>query len=205
MNTRVHPVSLREASPKVKEIYGRVFGEGVDPTADPGTRNGDGPGRNGCTYDIFTTLALVPSAFLAQSRLIAALSQQGRPLSARLRELVIMRVAVMSDCRFVYSQHFHVARELGMSEEEVGAIKAWSSSDLFDSTERAVMSATDELIGRGLIEEATFNRLKESLSDEAIGDVLCVATAYRFSSLIVRGLQLEYDADTTSRLAGIVG
>ena len=77
--------------------------------------------------------------------------QPGRALDARYRELAILRAGIVGDSRFEYSQHMKVARLIGISEDQLSAIKGWATSDKFDDAERAVMAAADELVGRNLI------------------------------------------------------
>lgn len=202
MGARVRPVALGEAPPDVQEAYTGFYGEGVDPTAEPGTGRGDGPGPNGTTGDINTTLALIPGALHDFPGMLFALLAPGRAtlLDPVLRELAILRIAVVMDAKFVYSQHVGGARRVGVTAEQMAAVTGWSSAGCFTPTQRAVMAAADELAGRRTIEHDTFRRLAEHLSEEAIVELVFFAAAYRMGALFVRGLQLEYDTDTVARL-----
>jgi alkylhydroperoxidase family enzyme len=62
------------------------------------------------------------------------------------------------------------------------------------------MAATDELVGRNLIEDATFAELKRHLSDAQIMELVFVIATWRMHGMVVRALHLEYDNDTTSRM-----
>jgi alkylhydroperoxidase family enzyme len=62
------------------------------------------------------------------------------------------------------------------------------------------MAATDELIGRNMIEDATFAELKHHLSDEQIVELFYVITTYRMHGMMLRALHLEFDNDTTARM-----
>ena len=83
------------------------------------------------------------------------------------------------------------------------AIKGWTTSDKFTSAERAVMAATDELVGRNLVEDETFAELKKHLSDPQIMELFYVIGLWRMHGMIVRALHLEFDSDTTSRMKEI--
>jgi AhpD family alkylhydroperoxidase len=197
MGNRVRQVSLTEATPEVRKLYQQIFGD-RDPVAQPGTATGS-PG------DYWTTLALVPDILKLSSDALFALLQPGRKLEARYRELAILRTAIVGDCRFEYSQHMKVARALGVPEEKLVAIKAWTTSAQFDQTERAVMAAADELIGRNLVEDATFGALKHHFTDEQIVELFLVIATYRMHGLLVRALHLEFDNDTTMRMEEVPG
>jgi alkylhydroperoxidase family enzyme len=197
MGKRVRQVSLAEATPEVRKLYHQVFGD-RDPVAQPGTATGS-PG------DYWTTLALVPDILKMSSDVLFALLQPGRKLEARYRELAILRSAIVGDCRFEYSQHLKLARTLGLAEDKLKAIKGWATSDKFDEVERAVMAATDELIGRNLVEDATFAALQRHFTDEQIVELFFVITTYRMHGMLVRALHLEFDNDTTGRMEEVAG
>jgi len=66
-----------------------------------------------------------------------------------------------------------------------------------------VMAATDELVARNLIEDATFAALKRHFSDEQIMELVFVIATWRMHGMVVRALHLEYDDDTTSRMVEV--
>jgi alkylhydroperoxidase family enzyme len=195
MGNRLRQVSKHDASPAVLKIYQELFGD-RDPVAEPGTATGT-PG------DYWTTYALVPEILTASRDSLMAMLQPGRALDGRYRELAILRAGIVGDSRFEYSQHMKVARMVGLPEEKLAAIKGWATSERFDDAERAVMAAADELVGRNLIEDATFAQLKRHFSDEQIMELVYVIALWRMHGLIVRALHLEYDHDTTARMSEI--
>ena len=148
---------------------------------------------------LFQALVNSPNAARAFSGL-GHFIRFGSKLDPRLRELAILRTAITGDCRFEYSQHLKVARTVGIADGKLNAIKSWTTSEEFDPSERAVMAAADELIGRNLVEDATFAALKRYLSDEQIVELFMVIATYRMHGLLVRALHLEFDNDTTSRM-----
>jgi alkylhydroperoxidase family enzyme len=195
MGTRLKQVSLAEASPEVKNIYKDFFGD-RDPVASPGTATGT-PG------DYWTTFALVPDLLVQARNSLMALLQPKRGLEARFRELAILRTGIVGDSRFEYSQHLKVSRMVGISDDKLQAIKGWATSDKFDPAERALMAATDELVGRNLVEDATFAELKRHFNDAQILEIFYVVGLWRMHGMIVRALHLEYDNDTTARMSEV--
>lgn len=189
---RLRPIAKAEASPEVLEVYKQFFGD-RDPVAEPGTETGT-PG------DYWTTFALVPDLLQMARRDLMRLLQPGRKLDPKLRELAILRTGIVGDSKFEYSQHLKVGRMVGLSEEKLTAIKGWTTSDMFSPVERAVMAATDEILSRNLVEDATFTALQKHLSDPEILELFVVIGLWRMHGLIVRALHLEYDNDTTARM-----
>jgi alkylhydroperoxidase family enzyme len=192
---RLRQVSKAEASPEIRELYKQFFGE-RDPVTEPGTATGT-PG------DYWTTFALVPDLLFQARDCLMALMRPGRALEPRLRELAILRTGIVGDSRFEYSQHLKVARMVGIAEDKLAAIKNWTTSDRFSDAERAVMAATDELVGRNLVEDETFAALKQHLNDAQVLELFYVIGLWRMHGMIVRALHLEYDGDTTARMKEI--
>ncbi len=190
--TRLSQVPKAEAPPEVLKLYKEFFGD-RDPVAEPGTATGT-PG------DYWTTFALVPDLMEMAYNTLVPMLQPGRKLDAQLRELVILRTAIVGDSKFEYSQHCKVARMVELPEEKISAVKGWTTSDLFSAVERAAMAATDEILSLNRVEDATFAALQQHLSDPEILEVFVVSGLWRMHGLIVRALHLEYDNDTTARL-----
>ena len=192
---RLRQVSAADATPEIRELYKQFFGD-RDPVAQPGTATGT-PG------DYWTTFALVPDLLFQARNSLMALMAPGRKLPAQLRELAIIRTGIVGDSKFEYSQHLKVGRMVGLSEDKLAAIKGWAVSDKFSPAERAVMQATDELVGRTLVEDQTFAALKAHLPDEQIMELFYVIALWRMHGMIVRALHLEYDGDTTARMVEV--
>ena len=190
--SRLRQVPKAEASAEVRAIYQEFFGE-RDPVAEPGTATGT-PG------DYWTTFALVPDLMVQARDCLLGMLGPGRQLDPQLRELAILRTGIVGDSRFEYSQHLKVARTVNIPEAKLAAIKGWTTSGLFSPAERAVMAATDELLARNLVEDATFAELKRHLSDPQILELFYAIGLWRMHGLITRALHLEYDTDTTERM-----
>ena len=190
--SRLRQVPKVEAPPEVRAIYQEFFGD-RDPVAEPGTATGT-PG------DYWTTFALVPDLMVQARDCLLGMLQPSRQLDPQLRELAILRTGIVGDSRFEYSQHMKVARTVNIAEDKLAAIKGWTTSELFSPVERAVMAATDELLSRNLVEDATFAELQQHLSDPEILELFYAIGLWRMHGLITRALHLEYDKDTTERM-----
>jgi alkylhydroperoxidase family enzyme len=94
----------------------------------------------------------------------------------------------------VFSQHCKAARSVGLAEEKVQAIPAWSSADVFSAEERVVLAYTDCLVlDGGRVPDALFERLRSFLSDVQILELTYVTMTYELHATICRALRLEYD------------
>src|SRR5438309_8848817 len=61
-------------------------------------------------------------------------------LSAKLRELAILRVAALSPARYEWVQHVPIAQAMGATPAQVAALERGEiADDVFDAVERAVL------------------------------------------------------------------
>ncbi len=192
---RLHQVPRSEAPPEVIEMYNLVFGE-RDPVAQPGT-------ATGTSGDWWTVFALVPDIFRHAVAGFGLYRSPKRKLDPQLRELGQTRAGFARGSQFVFSQHCKSCRAVGLSEEKIQAIPAWQTSEAFAPIERAVLAYTDELVLQGgRVQDATFARLKEFLSDAEILEFTYITCTYALHATMCRALRLEYD-DVAERIVEI--
>jgi alkylhydroperoxidase family enzyme len=92
---------------------------------------------------------------------------------------------------------------VGISDEQVAAIPSWTTSELFDAKDRAVLAYTDEVIVQdGRVQDGTFEALHGHFSDEEILELTYAIATYGLHATICRALRLEYD-DVPERIAEI--
>ncbi len=192
---RLRQLSRAEASPEIREMYDLLFGD-RDPVEEPGTETGT-PGN------WWTVFAIVPDIFahaLAGFRLDRS---RRRTLDPKLRELGQIRAGWARGSQFVFSQHCKAARSVGLRDEQVEAIPAWSSADCFSAEERAVLAYTDALVlDGGRVPDDLFERLRGFLTDEQILEFTYVTMTYELHATMCRALRLEYD-DVDERVVEI--
>lgn len=183
---RLRQVPRSEAAPEVMPLYERLF-QDRDPVAQPGT-------STGTRGDWWTVMALVPDLLLAGTNQFGALSSPKRALPRRLRELSLVRTGFAAGSKFVFSQHSKGARNAGLTEAQVEDIPSWTTSEQFSPEERAVLAYTDEMVlAGGRVQDRTFSRLREHLSEEAVLDLTWSVGVYCMHAIMSRALRLEYD------------
>jgi alkylhydroperoxidase family enzyme len=163
-----------------------MFGD-RDPVAEPGTSTGT-PGN------WWTVISLVPEVLTYFQGGGALYKGKNRVIPPYYVELGIVRAGFAVGSKFVYSQHCKGARAAGISNEKVEAIPHWSTTDLYDAKERAVLSYVDQMIlERGRVQEGTFDALKANFSDEAILELTYIVGLYMMYAVFTKSLRLEYD------------
>ena len=192
---RLRQVGRAEASPEIQRMYDLLFGD-RDPVTDPGTETGT-PGN------WWTVFAVVPDVFQHAIAGFQLYRSRRRKLDPKLRELGQTRTGWARGSQFVFSQHCKASRSVGLTDEQIEAIPAWSSSDVFSDEERAVLAYTDALVlDGGRVPDDLFARLKRFLSDEEILEFTYVTMTYELHATMCRALRLEYD-DVDERIVEI--
>jgi alkylhydroperoxidase family enzyme len=116
-------------------------------------------------------------------------------LSERQRELVIMRVAAVRQSSYEWYQHLFVARDAGLTDEEVGRIAYGPDAPLWNDLEAAILRAVDEMIDDGGISAPTWNVLAAELDNRQILDLIFTAGSYDILAWMFKSLDLSIDDD----------
>jgi AhpD family alkylhydroperoxidase len=116
-------------------------------------------------------------------------------LSERHRELLIMRVAAVRKCGYEWAQHLFVARDAGLTDEEIGRIAYGPDSPFWDEVDAALTRAVDELIGEGTINEPTWATLAAHFTTQQLLDVIFTVGTYDLLARLFNALQLDIDDD----------
>jgi len=192
---RLRQVPRAEASAEITKMYDLLFGD-RDPVAEPGTATGT-PGN------WWTVIALVPDVFKHCVAGFGLYRSPARKLDPQLRELGQTRAGFARGSQFVFSQHCKSMRSVGFSEDKIEAIPSWNVSPLFTPVERAVLAYTDDLVLQGgRVSDATFDALREHLSEEEILELTYVTLTYELHATMCRALRLEYD-DVDERIVEV--
>ena len=192
---RLKQVPRSEAPADILKIYDMLFGD-RDPVAEPGTETGT-PGN------WWTVFAIVPDVFRHAVAGFQFYRSSKRKIDPKLRELGQTRAGYLRGSQFVFSQHCKAMRSVGFDDTCVEAIAGWQTAECFSPIERAVLAYTDDLVlGGGRVSDATFARLKASLSDEEILELTYITCTYDLHATMARALRLEYD-DVDERIVEI--
>lgn len=198
---RLRQVAKANATENVRKFYKRLFGD-RDPVTDPGTATGT-PGN------WWTVFAIAPYIFDHATAHFGMFGMFGdssvSKLDPRVRELAIIRVGFLRESQFVYSQHCKAGRRAGLSDAQIDAVRHWTSSDLFDARDRALLAYVDALIlQHGRVTDEEFAALKKHLSDEDILEVTYHSLGYNLHAVACRALKLEFD-DVPDRIVEVAG
>jgi AhpD family alkylhydroperoxidase len=126
-------------------------------------------------------------------------------LSARQRELVVMRVAAVRCCEAEWTQHFFIARDAGLSDDEISRIASGSDSPMWSAVDGALLCATDELLTNGKIGETTWQALCKELNNQQLLDLISTVGGYDTLAKLFESLQIEIEEDAVELISRYKG
>jgi 4-carboxymuconolactone decarboxylase len=139
---------------------------------------------------VIQTLVHRPDLLDAVGPLGAKLLTEGR-LPVRDRELVILRVALHTECAYEWGNHVPGALAGGATTEEIRALTDESAS--WATGDEALLRAADELCTADCVSDETWASLREALDDGQLIELLFVVGYYRMMAgfLNSAGVQVE--------------
>lgn len=119
----------------------------------------------------------------------------GTTLSTRWREILVLRVATVRACAYEWAQHVLLGRDAGLDDDEIARIADAPDSPAWNDIEAALIRSVDELIGDGVISDATWAALSAELDVRQILDVIFTVGAYEATAWMMRSFDLPLDDD----------
>ena len=124
---------------------------------------------------------------------------RSEPATSRaLRELQIMRVAVLTRASFEWHAHWPAAIKAGVDPGQLEALGDPAASDLFDERERATLRCTDEIITEGAASADAVEELRRLFGDAECIELILTAAFYSCVSGTLLSLGVEAPEDPES-------
>jgi len=143
---------------------------------------------------IFRVLLRHPQLARALERPLAQLLFRNQ-LDARLRELAIMRIAWNTACCYEWTQHWRVARDLGVAASDLLGVRDPPGHSGFGSAERAVLAAVDETVRDGSISDRTWTACSAALGgdEQALLELVTAIGWWRMLASILETLRVPLE------------
>lgn len=112
-------------------------------------------------------------------------------LPGAMRELVIMRVAILNGAPYEAEQHAPIALKEGMTQVQLDALEDWKGSDCFDVQARAVLAYTDAMTRDVHVPKDIFDAVSATLSPRLLVELTATIAAYNMVSRFLEALQIH--------------
>jgi 4-carboxymuconolactone decarboxylase len=126
---------------------------------------------------IFTTLARHPALMRRWLPFGGKLLQAGT-LSARDRELVILRVAWLCRAAYEWAQHVAIAKAAGLTDEEILRVPGGPDGSGWSDDDQTLLRAVDELHADHCISDGTWAALANRYTEKQLIELPMLAGHY---------------------------
>jgi 4-carboxymuconolactone decarboxylase len=180
---RVPPIAPEDWSPEAYEAYEVL--------------NSSATKALGTSSNMSMTLANHPKLAKAYYALGRHLLLEST-VSHRLREILTLRIGWRYKSGYEWYHHVRFGLRIGLTHEEIEAVKTGPEAAVWSPAERCVLQVTDQLCAGGAIEDAVWNELCTHLDRQQAMDLIYtighyVMTAWAISAF---GVQIEPGFDS---------
>jgi 4-carboxymuconolactone decarboxylase len=144
-------------------------------------------------------------AFLTLNKHVAADST----LTARDRELLILRISWLRQSEYEFVQHVILGRRAGLTEEELARIQIGPAAQGWSEADAQLLQVADDLYQDACIGENTWARLAERCSQQQIMDMIFLVGCYEVLAMAIKSFNIPLepgvpglDSATRTRMYG---
>lgn len=159
--------------PELAEIEGRILAE---------------RGRVSLLYRALLNSGPIASGW---ERMLTAVRNQ-TSLPGSLREMIILRVAVLNRAAFEFDAHAPIAEREGVSTQKIDGLRQAGLSDVFDEQERLVLRLTDAMTRDIEVPDELMASLKRLYEPKALVELVATVAAYNMVSRFLVALNITH-------------
>lgn len=145
-------------------------------------------GRVSLLYQVLLNSAPIASGW--EHMLTAVRNQTDIP--AGLRELVILRVAVLNGAGFEFDAHAPHAERAGVTADKIAATRQPALPDAFTPLERLVLDLTDRMTRDVVVPDGVMASLREHFDAQGLVELVATVAAYNMVSRFLVALNVAH-------------
>ena len=134
--------------------------------------------------------------FQVQSRTIGPTGLMDRhTLAPRLREIIILRTCVVTQCDYEFNLHVQtISERMGLQMSEIEDLRQpVFKATTWSTAEHAIVALIDESVAHCLIKDETYEHASQHFSDEDLIEIVQLAGMYRGVAMLVGLIRPELD------------
>jgi 4-carboxymuconolactone decarboxylase len=109
-----------------------------------------------------------------------------------LRELIILRVAVLNRAEFEFDAHAPIAEREGVSLAKIQAVRGAVLGDVFDLRELQVLALTDAMTRDVTVPDALMVELQQRYDAQHLVELVATVAAYNMVSRFLVALNVSH-------------
>lgn len=172
MNKRINPV-VPGSKPELAEIEKKILEE------------------RGRISPLYQTLLNAPEIAQGWEALLTAIRNRNS-LSPAIREMIILRVAILNGADYEFEAHEPHALKAGVTPEKIAAIRQTKLPDIFDQQESVILELTDVMTKTILVPDALFDRVRPYFNDMQRLELVATISAYNMVSRLLSALHVGH-------------
>lgn len=122
------------------------------------------------------------------------------PLPPRVKALAVLTAAREACGHYVWTVNQPAAKDAGLSDDVIAAIREYRAPAGFDADDAAVVQFTLELLCQHRVSDATFEAMRSRIGDAGVVDLLVVSGYYHTLAHCLQALEVELPEGTVSAL-----
>ena len=111
---------------------------------------------------------------------------------ADLREMMILRVAVLNEAQFEFDAHVPHALKAGFPQAKIDLVKSLPISDLFREKEALLISLTDQMTNNIKVSPTLMDKLSAHYSAKELVEIVATVAAYNMVSRFLVALNIGH-------------
>lgn len=142
---------------------------------------------------LYQVLLNSPSLAQGWEQLLSAVRNRSS-VPADLREMVILRVAVLNRAPYEFDAHVPHALKAGVSADKIERLRAADAAEqpAFTERERHVLALTYSMTRDINVADGVFNAVKAHFNDEQMTDLVATVAAYNMVSRFLTAFQIGH-------------
>jgi alkylhydroperoxidase family enzyme len=113
-------------------------------------------------------------------------------LSARIRELVIMNIAVINGADYEFCAHTPFALVEGITAQQIDDLRQ-GQVESFDAVERSALAYSESMTRDIHVPQAVFDAAKVHFNEREMVELTATAGAYNLVSRFLEAMQIDHD------------
>lgn len=148
--------------------------------------------------NLFLTLGRNRRLFRGWLRFAGRLMPGGK-LPRRETELIIMRVAHLTDCDYEQAHHRHLAKRAGLTPTEIAGVVEGPSAPCWSDREHVLLAAVDELHDHRNLSDDAWLDLTRHLDEPTALEFLMLVGHYEMLATTINTLRIDVDRPRRAR------
>jgi AhpD family alkylhydroperoxidase len=134
-------------------------------------------------------MAYAPALMKASGDMALAF-RRDTELPRSLAELAVLRAAQVVDCDYVWRRHLPLARDSGVTEQQLDELKTWPHSAAFTPAQKAALGFAEKIAQRLAVEDGAFGELRRDFSPREIVELTMLVGFYVSTAIFINALAI---------------